>query len=87
MCRGRGSGFDLVLVASSNGAPDPVAAAQAFVLRGGMPGYGTPSSIWQLTDPGRPPVREATVVDGKVSLRALQFRDGTWAIEQGMRCD
>lgn len=80
-CSGRGSGFDLVLVASSNGAPDPVAAAQAFVLRGGMPGYGTPSSVWQLTDPGRPPVREATVVDGNVSLRAVQFRDGTWAID------
>jgi hypothetical protein len=86
-CPGGGSGFDLVPTGSGNGAASPVAAAQQFVRHGGMSGYGTPDSRWQLIDPGPPPGREATVADGNVSLRALQFPDGTWVVDQGMRCN
>jgi hypothetical protein len=85
-CPAGGSGFDLVPAGSGNGARSPVAAAQEFVRHGGMSGYGTADSRWQLIDPGRPPGREAAVVDGNVSLRALQFPDGTWVVDQGMRC-
>src|ERR1700712_3086643 len=70
-CRGQGSGFSLSVAAGFRGAPDPVGAARWFVRHGGVEGFGTPSSVWVLADPGRVSRGEATVFDGTVSLHAV----------------
>ncbi len=85
-CRTQGSAFELSVVAGFRGAPDPVGAAQSFVLQGGVAGFGSPSSVWALADPGQVGRGEATLIDGTVSLHAVRLPNGTWAIDSGARC-
>lgn len=85
-CRGDTSAFELSLVAGLKGAADPVAAARWFVRHGGVRGFGTASTVWKLADPGLAASGGAEVVAGTVSLHAVQFADGTWAIDSGERC-
>jgi hypothetical protein len=82
-CDGNGAGFAVSRAIGGHGAPTPIAAAHDFALHGGVPGYGTPISVWTVTAHGQ---GEATLVSGKISLHALQMRDGTWWIDSGKRC-
>lgn len=85
-CNSPGKAFELSLVAGLIGAPGPIAAAQYFVLHGGVPGYGTPQSKWRVADSGTVGRHEATLVAGSVSLHALQLPNKTWAVDSGQRC-
>lgn len=85
-CRTQGSAFELSLVGGFRGAPDPVGAAQWFVRRGGVAGFGSSSSVWVLADPVQARRGEATLVDGTVSLHAVRMPNGTWAIDSGAHC-
>ncbi len=85
-CRTHGSAFELSLVAGFRGAGDPVGAAKWFVRHGGVAGFGHPSSVWVLADPGQVRRGEATLVDGSVSLHAVRMPNRTWAIDSGARC-
>lgn len=85
-CRSRGAGFELSLVAGFTGAADPIAAARSFVRRGGVAGFGTPTSVWVIADPSRIADGDATLIDGRASLHAVRMPNRTWAIDEGRRC-
>jgi hypothetical protein len=77
--------LDLALPSESvlTGVSSPVKAAKRFVALGGTPGYGSPTSVWRVTDQG---ARAASLTDGVVHLEAIQLRDKTWVIIGGSRC-
>ena len=81
--RGDGAGFAASRAVEGNGSAGPIAAARDFELHGDIPGFGTPASIWTVSAQR---YGAATLVSGRVSLHALQMRDGTWWIDSGKRC-
>ena len=80
----RGSGFGLSVVPGTTGSATPIAAAKDFVRQGGVPGYGSPDSQWQVgtaDSDGR-----VTVSDGPTELYAVQLPDKSWVIASGDKC-
>ena len=55
-------------------------------VRGGAPGFGTVASAWVVADPSQLVNRDATLIDGRVSLHAVRLSDRTWAVDEGNRC-
>ena len=76
----------LELVPSVRRASGPIEAAQWFVRHGGIAGFGTPASVWQVADPEQVRHGEATLVDGTASLHAVRLPNGSWAVDEGRRC-
>lgn len=83
-CQGDGAGFAVSRAVEGHGSASPIAAARDFELHDHIPGFGTLTSVWTVTAHAH---GEATIVSGRVSLHALQMRDGTWWIDSGKRCD
>ena len=79
-----GQGFGLSMVPGTVGSASPLLAARDFVRQGGVPGYGSPDSKWQVGAAGSD--GKVTVSDGHTELYAVQLPDKSWVIASGDKC-
>ena len=63
------------------GAPDPVAAAVAFIREGSI--YESPEDGWRVVERG---TSTTTVHAEDLYLEATEGPDGTWGVFSGYRC-
>jgi hypothetical protein len=87
-CPGATSGFEFSIAGGASGSADPAAAARWFVRHSEVSGFGTPASVWRVTEVGHDAatVVDLARVDGTVLLEAIRLTDGTWVIDSGRRC-
>ncbi len=68
-------------VSLTGGAPDPVAAAEAFIRRGSI--WESPEHGWRVVEAG---TTSTTVTAEDIFLEATEGPDGTWQVHSGYRC-